>query len=25
MADAFLGTFAKLIVNHPELVRVERV
>ena len=25
MADAFLSTFAKLIVNHPELVRVERV
>lgn len=25
MADAFLSTFAKLIVNHPELVRVERI
>ncbi len=25
MADAFLGTFAKLMVQHPEHVRVERV
>ncbi len=25
MADAFLGTFAKLMVNDPDLVRVERI